>query len=710
MIPCLGVLVLNRGDLLERMVRSIDYPVDRLCIVQNGHEPDVVDAIKRTADSPGQWINSVYVERPFKNSGVAPAWNSIIKSFPECPYWLISNNDTLFLPGDLMKIHAMWQANQDAVITAPNGAFSCFALGPEVVSRVGLFDENIWPIYSEDLDYIIRMRRSNVRLMPLNSDIGEANNGSWAIRSSDAYRAANGETQARNEHYVATKWGRNHDLPTPYGNPTKSHRDWWYDPYHRIGQSKHWNHMENTANRVDRQGQADPIIVGHEQTQRQEPNVVTANPGETLASIITRLGLVTDKNSLHSYCDHFYEKELARYRDLPLEVVEIGIDQGGSLIMWSEYFRNAMVTGMDLQLRGNCARDCADRPNINLRIADAYSYESLVSFPQVDIIIDDGPHDLGSQIWATKNLLHRVRPGGLFVIEDVETIENAGEIMAAVPFHLKPHAEIVDLRSVKSRKDDIMVVVRVPDLPADPRNLEPTGPSLLANPVGLSMDMMAERLSHIINVIDFNGIKNILDIGAAHGYESKNLARVFTNARVHAFEPTVEHYQHCLRLFASLANPIRSRISIVPMAANDRDGPMTFYPVDTQRSVGNNTGMASKFKLIDPNVFRHELSVQKEVVVPATRLDTWCQANGVQPDIIWMDAQGAELDILKGAGQFLANARVIMTEAAIKPYYHGHTLKVDIDAYLAGFGFEELVSARKTGHEYEVDAIYVKRP
>jgi FkbM family methyltransferase len=689
MIPCLGVLVLNRADLLLRLVSSIDHPVDKLCIVQNSGDPDVVAAVEQITTVKNQWINSVYVERPFRNTGVAPAWNSIIKSFPECQYWLISNNDTLFLPGDLMKIHASWQANQDSVITAPNGAFSCFAMGPAVVATVGLFDENIWPIYSEDLDYIIRMRRSNVKLLPLNSDIGEANNGSWAIRSSDTYRAANGETQARNERYVAAKWGKDHDLPTPYGNPTSSHRDWCYDPYHRIDQSKFWNHMENTANRFI-------------------PALASETSETRLADIIERHLLVTDKNSLHSYCDHFYEREIRRYRDKPVTLVEIGIDQGGSLMMWAEALPQAHIIGVDLQLRGDCERNCAKyQGRIQLSLGNAYMFESLAHFPQADIIIDDGPHTLESQLFAVQHFLTRVRPGGLFVIEDIARRDWADQLLAAVPFHLKPYAEIVDLRGIKNRYDDIMLVVRIPEI-SQGHSPPDRGPALLRNPTGLSMDMMAERLSHLENIIDFNEVKNIIDVGAAHGYESKNLARVFTNARVWAFEPTDEHYQHCLEHFASLDEDLRSRISIENLALNDIDGAIKFYPVDTAKSIGNNTGMASKFRLIDPNVFRHELSIQREVTVGAVSLNTWCARHNVIPDMIWMDAQGAELDILRGASDILDSAKVILTEAALKPYYHGHTLKVDMDRYLAQYGFVEMESARKTGHEYEVDAIYVK--
>ena len=60
MIPLLGVLVLNRGDLLLRMVDSIDYPIDKLAIVQNGCEPDVVDAIDQIMDNTG----GIFVDHP----------------------------------------------------------------------------------------------------------------------------------------------------------------------------------------------------------------------------------------------------------------------------------------------------------------------------------------------------------------------------------------------------------------------------------------------------------------------------------------------------------------------------------------------------------------------------------------------------------------------------------------------------------------------
>jgi len=250
MIPCLGVLVLNRGDLLLRMIDSIDQPVARLCIVQNGSDDTVADAIAQVAAGRNRLIEHVYVQRPFRNMGVGPAWNSIIKAFPECDYWLISNNDTLFLPGDLEQYHDLWQTNTDSIIVSSIGAYNCFVISPHVVAKVGLFDENIWPIYCEDLDYMIRAQRAGVQQICINSNVGENNNGSWTIRSNPHYAASNNTTQANNSRYVEEKWGADQSHSTPWNHSSRDHRDWWYNPYQRREHSAVWQNFEQTANRI----------------------------------------------------------------------------------------------------------------------------------------------------------------------------------------------------------------------------------------------------------------------------------------------------------------------------------------------------------------------------------------------------------------------------------------------------------------------------
>jgi GT2 family glycosyltransferase len=250
MIPCLGVLVLNRGDLLLRMVNSIDYPVERLCIVQNGCSADVEDAIAEIKGGRNSNVHSVYVARPFKNMGVCPAWNLIIKSWPECDYWLIANNDTLFLPGDLEKYHSLAAEHARRMVLTSGSNWSCFTITPQVVAECGLFDENIWPIYHEDVDYFVRCKLVGIELVSLPSDLGESYNGSWTVRSNSNYHSSNSVTQAKNGEYVAGKWGQQCEHAAPWQDHSRDLRDWYYDPYRRRTHSEAWQHFEDTANRI----------------------------------------------------------------------------------------------------------------------------------------------------------------------------------------------------------------------------------------------------------------------------------------------------------------------------------------------------------------------------------------------------------------------------------------------------------------------------
>lgn len=222
------------------------------------------------------------------------------------------------------------------------------------------------------------------------------------------------------------------------------------------------------------------------------------------------------------------------------------------------------------------------------------------------------------------------------------------------------------------------------------------------------MDWLAERFSTIIDRINPNEITTLFEIGSRDAKESCNLARVFEDAHIHTFEPVPYNINMCKEVIRWHPFHIQLRVHLHEVAANNVTGPMDFYALDLNQQSGNNHGIASKFQLIDPDMFPNEHSVQTKITVDGWRIDDWCTANNVDRiDGIWMDAQGAELDILQGMGDMLEHTQFIMTEAGIKPYYHGHTLKVDMDAYMASKGFVEWHPATKLSHEYEVDMIYV---
>jgi hypothetical protein len=172
----------------------------------------------------------------------------------------------------------------------------------------------------------------------------------------------------------------------------------------------------------------------------------------------------TDKFSLHSYLET-YTKYLAPYRDLPGYVMELGILGGHSLLMWEEYFTQAAVYGMDLcdQPVGGIGdlRPLIAEGTHNIFLGDAsHSHLADELFPgiQFNVIIEDGGHNIEAQLAIYENFGKRLAPGGLYIIEDIWDIDASREQLQNID--PSREVEIIDLRHVKGRFDDLLVVIR----------------------------------------------------------------------------------------------------------------------------------------------------------------------------------------------------------------------------------------------------------
>lgn len=162
----------------------------------------------------------------------------------------------------------------------------------------------------------------------------------------------------------------------------------------------------------------------------------------------------TDKNCVHSYIRHLYEDLFGGMRDSTKCLLEIGVEDGGSLCMWREYFRNARIVGID---KKPCPQ-LAGRERIELVIGDAYSYEVADSIPDgFDIIIDDGPHTLESMTFVILEYLKKLNEKGVMVIEDFQDFNWTNILRRYIPEGFR--SEVVDLRKIKGRHDDIAMVL-----------------------------------------------------------------------------------------------------------------------------------------------------------------------------------------------------------------------------------------------------------
>lgn len=135
---------------------------------------------------------------------------------------------------------------------------------------------------------------------------------------------------------------------------------------------------------------------------------------ETLAELYaSHRGKVSDKWS--SYLPT-YDRLFAEFRDRPIHLLEIGVQNGGSLELWAKYFPKAKtITGIDINPK--CGELKFDDPRIFLAIEDASIGEPWI--PKYDIIIDDGSHHPLAQIQAFERWFPRLNDSGIYVIEDM---------------------------------------------------------------------------------------------------------------------------------------------------------------------------------------------------------------------------------------------------------------------------------------------------
>src|SRR3954469_2707687 len=103
-------------------------------------------------------------------------------------------------------------------------------------------------------------------------------------------------------------------------------------------------------------------------------------------------GKVSDKWAL--YLD-VYDRAFQHVRNKEVSILEIGVQNGGSLEVWAKYFRHAkQIIGCDIDPK--CGDLRYKDPRISVIVADASSEQAFEMISgkadSFDIIIDDGSH------------------------------------------------------------------------------------------------------------------------------------------------------------------------------------------------------------------------------------------------------------------------------------------------------------------------------
>lgn len=140
----------------------------------------------------------------------------------------------------------------------------------------------------------------------------------------------------------------------------------------------------------------------------------------------------SDKYYRHHY-ENYYIHWLQPFRHVPkLKLLEIGADKGRSLLLWSNYFTDPeLIVGLAY---GEDARDIDQTVSTNQQTgkmreivqivkgdqSKTETMEKLKTMGPYHIIVDDGSHVPDHMAFSLFSLWNSVKPGGLYVLEDLE--------------------------------------------------------------------------------------------------------------------------------------------------------------------------------------------------------------------------------------------------------------------------------------------------
>jgi hypothetical protein len=97
---------------------------------------------------------------------------------------------------------------------------------------------------------------------------------------------------------------------------------------------------------------------------------------------------------------------------------------------------------------------------------------------------------------------------------------------------------------------------------------------------------------------------------------------------------------------------------------------------------------------------------QSEIEVDCVTLESFCDSRGISGvDLMWLDAQGAELSILRGLGERIAGVKVVQCEVECREMYPGQPLWPEVHGFMAAHGFA--FHGFRGRNDWFADAIYV---
>ncbi len=187
------------------------------------------------------------------------------------------------------------------------------------------------------------------------------------------------------------------------------------------------------------------------------------------------------------------------------------------------------------------------------------------------------------------------------------------------------------------------------------------------------------------------------DIGACEGVSSVRYVRNFLNAEVYSVEPLPSNVE---RIKWNIDKTGVKNVHVVESAFTNSEGEATLHVSGGRPEAYEGTEVDWDFgnkssSLLPPDKstrYTPWLKFENEIPVSTQTLNIFCRKNEIDcVHFMHLDVQGAELKVLKGAGEMLRNIDNIWLEVETVPLYRDQPLKKEVQRFLKDNGFRKIV-------------------
>lgn len=162
----------------------------------------------------------------------------------------------------------------------------------------------------------------------------------------------------------------------------------------------------------------------------------------------------------------------------------------------------------------------------------------------------------------------------------------------------------------------------------------------------------------------------IFEMGIHQGEDTKRLRDMFPKARIVGFEPDPRNVEVIRN------TGIDNVCEFYPIAIGNECGELNLYQSDSSQGWAGSSSIKAPVEHLK---YFPTISFDKQVKVPISTLDTFCKKHKVDHiDFLWLDTQGAEHDILRGAKNILEKTSAIYLEYYDNQMYQDQPMLQDM--------------------------------